>query len=274
MKTLRLFGKFAFASCLAVAMSVSFTSCSDDDEPEVVNPVVDDDDIVMDISAAGLSYDENGAWVSAYDTEKTSFDVQNFNFTHEVSAYEWDGVMYYSWKGFCPSKSADNADHSDEWWVNYQWGSMTGGGCDGTGKPFILGMWDVNETLDEVPASPACAITYNSGAVFDPEEIYVTNSAYGYYGIKNGSAYNHAFTSEDWFKLHIKGVRNGEITGTVEVYLANGTDILSTWKRVDLDPLGDAVDMIYFQLTSSDTGQWGMNNPAYFCLDRLVIDKD
>ena len=43
---------------------------------------------------------------------------------------------------------------------------------------------------------------------------------------------------------------------------------------MNLAPLGTQIDMIYFQMTSSDTGAWGMNNPAYFCLDNLEIDLD
>ncbi len=275
MKTLRVLNRFATAVCLLASFTLTFTSCSDDDdEPEYVQPTTDDDDIVLDIASAGLSYAENGVWISVYDTSVGSFNVQGFNFTHEASSSEWDGYVYYSWKGFCPSSSADNADHSADSWTDYQWGAITGGGVAGIGTPYVLGMWDVYESLDAVPEAPACAVTYNSGAVFDPEKIYVTNSAWGYYGVKNGSGFNKAFTESDWCKLHIKGVRNGAVTGTVEVYLANGMDILNTWKRVDLEPLGEAVDMIYFQMSSSDTGQWGMNNPAYFCIDRLTIDKD
>ncbi len=273
MKTLRILNRFAVAACLLSSFTLTISSCSDDDdEPGGVLPEADNDDIVLDIASAGFQYGENGAWASVYDTQIGNFDVKGFGFTHEVSSSEW--YVYYSWKGFSPTVSTDNTDHSADSWNDYQWGAITGGGVAGAGTPYILGMWDVNETLDAVPQSPACAVTYNSGAVFDPEEIYVTNSAWGYYGVKNGSGFNKAFTESDWCKLYIRGVRNGVVTGTVEVYLANGTQILNTWKHVDLDPLGDAVDMIYFQMSSSDTGQWGMNNPAFFCIDRLAIEKD
>lgn len=276
MKTLRILNRFAAATCLLASFTLTLSSCSDDDddEPGYVQPATDDDDIVLDVASAGFQYGENGAWASVYDTSVGNFNVQGFSFTHEASSSEWGGYVYYSWKGFSPSVSSDNADHSADSWTDYQWGAITGGGIAGTGTPYVLGMWDVNEALDAVPQSPACAVTYNAGAVFDPEEVYVTNSAWGYYGVKNGSAFNKAFTESDWCKLYIKGVRNGVVTGTVEVYLANGTQILNAWKRVDLDPLGDAVDMIYFQMSSSDTGQWGMNNPAFFCIDRLAIDID
>ena len=102
----------------------------------------------------------------------------------------------------------------------------------------------------------------------------MTNSAWGYYAMKNGSAFNKQFADGDKCTLHIYGVRGSVISGKVEVSLADGANILNTWKRVDLDPLGDDVDMIYFQITSTDTGAWGMNNPAFFCLDNLKVDLD
>lgn len=107
---------------------------------------------------------------------------------------------------------------------------------------------------------------------FAPLEVYVTNSAYGYYTMLNGDSFCKKFTESDWCKLHIHGVAEGTETGSIDVNLATGTDILSSWKKIDLTPLG-TVDMIYFQMSSSDSGQWGMNTPAYFCLDRLRIDR-
>ncbi|HKL40270.1 MAG TPA: DUF4465 domain-containing protein, partial [Cryomorphaceae bacterium] len=71
--------------------------------------------------------------------------------------------------------------------------------------------------------------------------------------------------------------QNGELTGTeVEFYLAdytfsdNSQDyIVDEWTYVDLTSLGDA-DSLSFTLTSSDVGEFGMNTPAYFCIDDLI----
>jgi hypothetical protein len=98
--------------------------------------------------------------------------------------------------------------------------------------------------------------------------------------MKNGDAFAKKFggadgTDEDWFKLNIIGLNNGTITDTVEFYLAdfrsedNAEDYLvDEWEWVDFSELG-AVDKIVFSLSSSDVGQWGMNTPAYFCMDNL-----
>jgi hypothetical protein len=48
---------------------------------------------------------------------------------------------------------------------------------------------------------------------------------------------------------------------------ANGVYI-DKWTYVDLTEFGK-VDAIFFTLTSSDNGDYGMNTPAYFCMDNF-----
>jgi hypothetical protein len=112
--------------------------------------------------------------------------------------------------------------------------------------------------------------------------LYVTNNNYTYYDLIHGSGISKPFGGQtgsdpDWLKLSITG-RDGEDndTGTVDFYLAdfrfadNRQDyILDTWKFVDLTTLGE-VATLQFTLDSSDTGDWGMNTPAYFCIDTVV----
>lgn len=104
--------------------------------------------------------------------------------------------------------------------------------------------------------------------------FYVTNSAYAYASMTHGDSYAKRFGTNDWFKLTITGYdAAGEQTGTVDFYLADLRDvanayILDTWRWVDLTSLGK-VKRLGFTMSSSDTGMWGMNTPAYFCMDNL-----
>ena len=111
----------------------------------------------------------------------------------------------------------------------------------------------------------------------DGEEVsgfYVTNAAYSYTSMINGDDYAKKFGQDDWFKLTVTGYdAAGEQTGTVDFYLADLRDaqasyILKTWRWVDLTSLGK-VKRLGFSLSSSDNGTYGMNTPAYFCLDNL-----
>lgn len=120
-------------------------------------------------------------------------------------------------------------------------------------------------------------ISREDGDDFEPLSVCLTNTAYAYWAMKKGDSFAHAFTAKDKFTVKIHGVKGANETGVVEVVLADGTDILRTWKKCDLRSLGE-VDYIYFTMTTtdmtvSDAGSW-MNTPAYFALDRLEADVD
>jgi hypothetical protein len=116
----------------------------------------------------------------------------------------------------------------------------------------------------------------NEECVFD--HFYVTNNTYATLSMKNGDAVAKQFGSGDWFKLVIEGFDKSDTsTGTVEFYLADFREasspgIITEWTKVDLSPLG-SVAAIKFDLQSSDTGDYGMNTPAYFCFDNLAVKK-
>ncbi len=113
--------------------------------------------------------------------------------------------------------------------------------------------------------------------------LYVTNNNTSYYSMLNGDAFAKKFGGDngsdpDWFLLTITGKdNNGGVTGTVEFYLADfrfedstADYIVKTWQFVDLTSLG-AAKSLAFSLSSSDVGAFGMNTPAYFAIDTIVI---
>lgn len=254
--------KSALNCAVAIALCAGFAACSDDDDD-------DNFDVTLDVAVAGFQYDAAGVWTGVYTNDPLV--AQGLTFTHTGGSSEYAGVTYYSWAGFCPSKSADTADYSSTGFPGtHEWSSITGAGV--SGNQYMVGFWKSDEVPD-VPNSAGTAITYPNSVSFKPEEVYVTNTTYGYYTMLNGNAFSTKFDANSWFNLIIHGSLNGTETGTVTVALAKGTDIAKTWIRVNLEPLGK-VDRIYFTMASSDTGQWGMNTPSYFCLDRLSIDLD
>jgi hypothetical protein len=122
--------------------------------------------------------------------------------------------------------------------------------------------------------------------------VYVTNTTYAYNSMALGDAFAKKFgdtlnsphsadsvhgSYPDWFKLSITGYRSGSvITDTVHFYLADyrfSNDsldyIVKGWQMVDLTALGN-VDSLEFWMSSSDNGSFGMNTPAFFCIDNLA----
>jgi hypothetical protein len=116
--------------------------------------------------------------------------------------------------------------------------------------------------------------------------LYVTNTAYAYFSIKNGDQFAKKFggasgNDPDYFRLTIKGYKKGKLTtDSVNVYLAdfrfidNTKDyIVKDWTRVDLRSL-QSPDSLYFTLASSDVGAFGINTPLFFAIDDVAVSKD
>lgn len=117
--------------------------------------------------------------------------------------------------------------------------------------------------------------------------LYVTNSTYAALSMRNGDAFAKKFggvsgNDSDWYKLTIHKYYGGALItdDSVDFYLAdyrfanNSEDyIVNNWEYVDLSSLGN-VDSLVFKLTSSDVGQFGMNTPAFFCVDNFNTSKN
>lgn len=129
-------------------------------------------------------------------------------------------------------------------------------------------------------------LPYNSGisTIGIGLSLMVNNSTYTYYSMKNGDAFSKKFggttgNDKDYLKLKIKGMdKEGDIVGTIDFYLAdfrfddNSSDyILKEWKEIDISSLVlNRAIRLEFSLESSDTGAFGMNTPAYFCMDQFL----
>lgn len=257
---------------IALSLCAGFTACSDDDDP--TDPTVPETpvehDVTLDVASGNFQYRPQGFWDNVYTNDPLV--INGIKFSHFGGGNDYGGVIYYSWYGFCPSKSTDNADitgSDTEQWIDHQWGAMPKGGVAGEGTPYLVAYWDYyNESQAK---APTLTVSMDNGAEFQPKEVYVTNTAWSYYGMKNGIAPGHAFTATDNCILHIYGIKDGAETGHIQFYLAKGTDIVDTWEKVDLSILG-TVDQFYFNMTSTDSGIFGLNNPAYFAIDGLAID--
>jgi hypothetical protein len=177
-------------------------------------------------------------------------------------------VAYDSWSGWAISNTTDVTTPG----FTNQYSSIVGSGNDGSDNyatTFVLGS-------SPILNSPNDAGTYISS-------LRISNSTYAALSMRDGDAFAKKFGGEtgddpDFFKLDVDGYFEGDSTGTVEYYLAdfrfedNTQDfILDTWDDLDLSSLG-ITDSLSFRLSSSDNGQFGMNTPAYFCIDDIRLD--
>jgi hypothetical protein len=109
---------------------------------------------------------------------------------------------------------------------------------------------------------------------------------YDYLSMKNGDEFAKQFagpsgnTPGDWFLLTVTGLNaSSQPIGSVNFYLADFRSpnpaqqyIVNTWKNVDLMRLYGAT-ALSFSLSSSDTGSFGMNTPAFFAADDLSLTR-
>jgi hypothetical protein len=170
------------------------------------------------------------------------------------------------------------------WSSGFAYSNMTDSLTPGYGNQYsaITGKGYNNSTQYVVSWSDGNKIFLKGKANGQPVNgFYITNNSYAYYSMKDGDAFAKKFggvsgNDSDWYKVIIYGYHNGnKTTDSVEAYLAdfrsqdNTKDtILKGWMWVNLLPLGD-VDSLEFNLNSSDVGQFGMNTPAYFCMDNF-----
>ncbi len=248
-------------SVLAVcAMGLTFTSCSDDDDDKLVS--------FLEIPSS-LEYNSDNYWKECYNTSynATGLNLGTMIASHDAQVTEWEGVKYYSWYGFCPSKAYSKADMSADWIAN-QWAAH----ATSPDGPFLLGFWDVREKFDDAVNAKACTLKLTDGSEFTPKTILMANSNYGYYAMTEGTPFNKKFGKGDYFVVRIYGMSKGQSTGYVDVYLAQDGKVVDEWTWADLTKLGK-IDEMRFTVNSSDTGEWGMNTPAYFCVGSLSYKR-
>lgn len=189
---------------------------------------------------------------------------------------------YGSWYGFAYSNMRNDTTAG---WVN-QYSAITAGGInapDTGGTNYAVAFVPTDWSSSNFDLQPIEA-TFTKPSLLSG--CYVTNSTYDYLSMKNGDAYTKKFggttgNDPDYFKLKIWGLsQNKTNTDTIEFLLAdytfddNSKDyIVDNWRWVDLQQLG-YVTKLFFSLESTDIGAFGMNTPAYFCLDNLTIDKE
>lgn len=178
---------------------------------------------------------------------------------------------FASWTGWAISATTDNTTPG----FTNQYSSITGGGFEGSSSYAVR--YDFVPSIMHLTGESAGAAV--SG-------MYITNSTYAFLSMRDGDAYAKRFGGEsgedpDYFLLTIKGFTGGFATeDSVDFYLAdyraeNPIDdyIVDEWTWVDLTSLGD-VDSLWFNLTSTDIGQFGMNTPAYFCIDHVMTNDN
>lgn len=113
--------------------------------------------------------------------------------------------------------------------------------------------------------------------------LSVANTTYAYYTMLNGNGFSKKFGGDDgndadWFRLVITSLDNYARPVTIyNIYLAdfrsenNSMDYISNvWNQIDMSASG-FISGLVFMIESSDTGDYGINTPAFVSIDNMEL---
>ncbi|HEY5589620.1 MAG TPA: DUF4465 domain-containing protein [Paludibacter sp.] len=220
----------------AIAVAFVFVSCKPDTETKTT--LVDFENVTL--NTKGIS-------------DSTIFKTDNCTFTINDGAF-WNGGIVCS----------SNIDTETAGWNN-QYSCIAGSGAIKS-KQFGV-----------VYAPGGFICSKNENGNYSIKSMMVTNSTYAYLDMQNGTVgVSKKFVTGDWFKMVIKGYLNKNETNISNYYLAdfrNGKTFISRdWEKIDISNLG-AVDSVSISFESSDNGYYGMNTPAYVCIDNIEFTQ-
>ncbi|WP_126973599.1 DUF4465 domain-containing protein [Gynurincola endophyticus] len=200
----------------------------------------------------------------------------------------WDGgfiISDWNYKSNIPGETGD-------WWYSYLNQASVYSGTDGaknggydSSNNFAVMFGYVDDYNSFYATRPTLNFTSGSGVV---ESMYVCLSSYTYGVIEYGNTFGplgvatplkNIDNGKGYLKLLAYGFNGSTPTNggdPVEIDLARYFNYLpvvaplTTWTLFDLSDLG-TVTRIEFNFEGNDTGDYGLNTPAYVCIDNVTV---
>lgn len=297
-----------FACGMTVISAAMFTGCSSDDEPFDMMPQSDVMTRSGERDVAHIITFEEGSRILAgptsyganlYDTYTPAsgrFIRYNYSYsTGELFACGLNnlngGYNFYN-GGIALSQwniRSNPSGQSGDWWYSYQNqcsvyntastdGANQGAGAAGSNTFGVMyGYQDFYNT--QWMSKPY--FTFSSPKTL--VSMYICNTSYVYGVVKNGNSFGTSGiaqsleSSKGWFKVTATGYgSDGKVVKTVEKYLCDYRDSTNpkipmgtTWEewRIGLED----VVKVEFNFEGSDSGTYGLNTPAYLCIDNITF---
>lgn len=205
------------------------------------------------------------------DEELYRWDDENNTFLASEFCNNYGDYQFWG-KGLVISdyveRDLKNGDFNHQLAIYYQ-DPATGFGGHGGSKNFCV-QNGYNDDVNSTDGLPYIYFMDGEARVID--HLYVTNTTYFLNCIKNGNGFSQPFAQGDVSKLIVIGMgEDGSEAGRKEVVLAKDDNYtLESWEKVDISSFGKVL-MVYFNITSTDSGAYGMNTPAYFAFDDVAV---
>ena len=278
-----------------VGAAMMFSSCSDEPEQSTVFRRVIDFETASVVTAGPTSYGDN-LYATYTGTKFTEgrIEVENGVYLHfGINYSDYAGAPDFSAGGMVLSKwniRTDLPGKDAGWWFTYENqcsvyntastdGANKGAGAGGSNTFAVIKGYD-----GAYISSPS--FDFTDGKEYNVESVEICPTSYLYgvitkgnpFGIDQGMSLEQA---KGWFKIEAYGfdAQGAPTNGgrPAEMYVCDYRDsakpaiaISSEWRTWDLRALGK-VNKVSFNFTGSDTGAYGLNTPAYMCLDNLTL---
>lgn len=193
------------------------------------------------------------------------FSSQGVGFNNQFTDF---GGGFSSWGGFAYSNVRDSAMP----------GFANQFAAYRPATPLEAGTYAVGFVDAFVPFYPRIRFASDVQAV----SVKVANTTYAALSMRDGDAFAKRFggasgDDPDFFRLTIQGFDAANVsTGSVDFFLADYRfesaaldTIVGGFTTLDLSTLG-TLRALEFTLSSSDSGPYGMNTPAFFAIDDVV----
>jgi hypothetical protein len=238
------FFRFTLAT-LVVAAILSLQSC---DKTKYYQ-------LTIDFSQVTLN--EHGYW-NGSDGSGEMFMIMLYLNNHYIS--DWD-----YWEGFAFS---NNYDTQTPGWANQYSAYIPNGDTNNT---FAIAH------VNNLSGSNSAVINFSDESNVISAKF--ANSTYAYLSMLNGDEYAKKFEEGDWLKLQIVGydINDNEV-GSVDFYLADfrspNSYIIDQWTKVNLSSLSNVMKLVFNMSSSDNDPTYGMNTPAYFCMDDFTFEYE
>lgn len=224
---------------LMAIVALTFVACDDSDDPSTLT--VDFEDVTLNSAGLNVNDTVSGSIISG---------DASFTCTWTTSIYGTYGC------GFTISNQTDTANAG----MYNAFSCIAQSGANSSSSYAVF-----NSSTD--------SIKFNSPV--DMESVMLCNNAYAYISMLNGDDFGRAFCtdSSDYFYVTLTLYNEtNTFLGSDDFYLADFRDgkstIVKDWEKMDLSGFND-VSYIKFSFSSSDTGDYGINTPQYFCIDNI-----
>ena len=279
--------KKSLSFIMLTALCVTLWSCSDEDDEVITETEVevsdDSDDTDSTEDTDDTSAEEE---ITEVVSQEYVCDFEGLLTEEETYFQAEDGEAFGEW-GYYQSSFTDIDELANFTHFYASWGF--GGGftyCNTTDtetpgytnlSAITAGGYDGGTTYLTASTANEVTITNLNADAYLFKGAYITNTTYAYLAMAEGDdgngdyAYVTKFDDSSYFTLTATGyTADGEEIASLDFALATGTDILAEWSWFDWTDIGEAA-YITFSMDSSDTGDYGMNTPAYFCLDDVTF---